>query len=399
MAKVDTSKTISSTKNYKLAAAIAALLAIGFHGYLLKIHLDLNYGEVTGPLLCDVSAKLSCSTTSASRWSELFNVPMALWGILANIGYLVFSSLEFLSSTDESRNSSRTAVLLTAGTIALASIVMGTISLTMLDTVCPFCAVTYLLSFVTFGCALWGYKSELKPKLQLSFLWTVIVLGIAAFVISDQLKGADSSQGGGNAMAQAAISEWAQNPDMGINENDPLATGPERNQAKMTIVEFADFRCIHCKHAAPVFKAFTSSHPDVRLEFYSWPLDGECNTSIQQPNGASCLLARVVWCARKKANRGWEAHEAVFNRFEEWISKEKVQDSLDSLANQIGMNGEELKSCASSTEAKSAIEKQAQAGTSLSLRGTPAIFVNGKSLPAGASLPILNAVYRKISKK
>lgn len=384
----------ATQKNMKLMAAGAAVLAIGFHGYLLKSHYDLRYGEVTGQLLCDLSAKFSCSATSASTWSEFLGVPMALWGLLANLAYLTFAGWDLVAEP-EHRNANRTSLLSVATVLALASVVMGGISLVVLNTICPFCVVTYILSIFTGIGAFLGYRQGLAPTLKLSLLWAVVGFGISAFILNDQFRTSYATRGG-DAMAKAAISEWSQNPTIEIAETDPLAIGPSRAEAKMTIVEFADFRCIHCKLAAPPLKAFTAAHPDVRLEFYSWPLDGECNTSIQQPNGASCLLARTVWCARAKADKGWEAHQAVFDRFEEWRTAEKIRESLDSLANQIGMPSEDLKTCADSAEAKSAVEAQARLGTSLSLRGTPAIFVNGRVLPAGSSIPVLNAVHKAI---
>lgn len=384
----------AAQKNMKLMAAGAAVLAIGFHGYLLKSHYDLRYGEVTGQLLCDLSAKLSCSATSASTWSELLGVPMALWGLLANLAYLTFAGWDLVTES-ENRDANRTSLLSVATVLALASVVMGGISVVALNTVCPFCVVTYVLSVFTAVGAFLGYRQGLTPKLKMSLLWAVLGFGISAFILNDQFRTSYSTRGG-DAMAKAAVSEWSQNPTIEIAETDPLAIGPSRADAKMTIVEFADFRCIHCKLAAPPLKAFTAAHPDVRLEFYSWPLDGECNTSIQQPNGASCLLARTVWCARTKGDKGWEAHQAVFERFEEWRTAEKIRELLPSLAGQIGIPAEDLKSCADSAEAKAAVEAQAQLGTSLSLRGTPAIFVNGRVLPAGSSIPVLNAVHKAI---
>lgn len=394
-----TPSNVSSTKqrNMKLMAAGASALAVGFHAYLLNSHYDLRYGEVTGHLLCDISAKFSCSAASASVWSELLGVPMALWGMLANLAYLTFAGWDLVTEP-ENRDANRTSLLAVAGVLAVASVVMGAISFLVLNTICPFCFVTYLLSVFTALGAYFGYRQNLAPKLKVSFFWVVLGFGISAFILNDQIRSNYSTRGG-DAMAKAAISEWSQNPTIEIQETDPLAMGPSRTEAKMTIVEFADFRCIHCKLAGPPLKAFIAAHPDTRLEFYSWPLDGECNTSIQQVNGASCLLARIVWCARSKANKGWEAHERVFDRFEDWRTSEKIRASLDSLANEIGMASEDLKACSDSPEAKSAVEAQARLGTSLSLRGTPAIFVNGRVLPAGSSIPVLNAVHKVIREK
>lgn len=386
-------KTASINRNakpYKLAAAGATVIAIAVHGYLLKSHYDLRYGEVTGQLLCDISAKFSCSAASASSWSELLGVPIALWGMLANLAYLAFAGWDLITEESE-RPGNRTSLFAVSGALVVASVVMAVVSIAFLDTICPFCFGTYALSLITGVGAYFGYKEGWAPKFQMSFLWVTIAFGISGFILNDQFR-SGYSDNQGQAMAKAAILEWNQNPKLEITSADPLALGADAEKAKMVITEFADFRCIHCKLASAPIKAFVNAHSDVRLEFYSWPLDGECNTSIQQPNGASCLLARVVWCARKNGEKGWEAHDAIFERFEEWKSAEKIRASLDSISSQIGAPADKMKECADSTEAKSAIEAQARLGSGLSLRGTPAIFVNGKLLPAGSSIPVLNAV-------
>ncbi|CAN5518644.1 hypothetical protein BH10BDE1_BH10BDE1_14280 [soil metagenome] len=372
-----------------IASAIAAAL---IHGYLLKSHYDLHYGEVSGSLMCDISSRFSCSAASASRWAEFLGVPMALWGLLANVAFVTLAAWDPLTE-GEGRPANRTGLLVISGVLALASVVMGVISLTSLNTMCPFCLVTYVLSLVTLAGTWMGYKPGLKLTFKLTFVGVVFAFGISAFILNDQLRSGYTDGQDTGLRTAAALQDWQQNPKLEIAETDPLSLGPSRAEAKMLIAEFADFRCIHCKLAAAPIKAFVNSHPDVRLEFYSWPLDGECNSSIQQANGASCLLARTVWCARNKAQKGWEAHEQVFTRFEEWKSTDAVRAGFDSLAKAIGMPAEDLKACADSDVAKSAILAQARLGSSLNIKGTPAIYVNGKLLPAGSSIPSLSAVY------
>lgn len=394
-----TSSTNSSPVNpagMRWLAIVSAFAAMAVHAYLVKAHYDLHYGDLAGKLICDISSKFSCSATSASRWSELFGVPVALWGFLANAAFVILAFWDFLT-TDEAQQANRTHLSVIAGVIAVASIVMGTITAVAINAICPFCLGTYVLSVLTAFGTWKGFRPYPGFKAKPSLAILVVACAALGFAANDQMR---TQYGGpnGEAMTKAAIQEWTSNPVVTIEESDPLAMGPSRDQARMTLIEFADFRCIHCRHAAPPLKAFLSSHPDVRLEYYSWPLDGECNTSIQQNNGASCLLARIVWCARKKADKGWQAHETVFNRFEEWHTSTVVRDAIPSIAESIGASAEDMKACADSDEAKAAITKQAQLGTSLNIRGTPAIFVNGRSLPAGSSIPILNEAYRSIEK-
>ncbi len=386
--------TESRSSTPRILAMMAAVIAVGFHIYLLKTHYELNYGEATGKLLCDISSTFSCSAASASRFAEFLGVPMALWGLLANLGYLLLAVWEPPSSP-ESRSGPRTALLSIAVILLGASVIMGLISIIALSSICPFCLATYVLSVVTAIGALKSYAPGLQFKIQLAPVLLGGFLLVGGFIANDILR---SSYAGpsGDAMARAALSEWKANPALEIAATDPLAFGPERADAKLTLIEFADFRCIHCKMAVPPMKAFLASHPDTRLEFYAWPLDGECNTSIQQNNGASCLLARIVWCARSKASKGWEAHSHVFDRFEEWRTSDAVRSAIPSIATHLAVDIATLQQCADSDEAKTAVSKQAQLGSSLNLRGTPTVFANGKLLPAGTQIPVLNEVHRSV---
>ncbi len=375
------------------------------HAYLLNHHFALKFGAASGPSLCDLSSTFNCSAVSASRFAEFLGVPLALWGLTAN-GLLLLLTLWFPLTDDEKRPAARRNLLIVAGAIALASVVMGGISAFALSQFCLFCIFTYGLSFLSFG-LLWKGLPHHAPEMirvSLSDFSSLAVLGAIAlggtFIARDHLAASYSGGTSDSAremqlFAQEKVAQWKATPPRSIQTIDPLVLGAPAEQAKMTIVEFADFRCIHCKQASPTLKAFVSSRPDVRLEFQPWPLDGECNTAVPQPNGVSCMLARVAWCAEKKAAKGWLAHDWIFEQ-EIFKTTSEVEENLDRLASSAGLNSTELKDCVNSEESKSAIRSISDVGTSLNLQGTPSIFVNGALLPAGQSLPVLTEAYQAL---
>ena len=389
------------------AAGLSTALAVLNHGYLLREHYQLHFGESSGQGLCNVSETFNCAAVSASSYAQFLGVPMALWGLLVNLALLgLIAWTPFVD--DVKRAAHRRNLLTLSGAVALASIVMGAISSFVIQRYCPMCILAYVLSFVTFitlwlgvpkpapgkSAALTAPRTSAKDFVPL--LVVLAVVFVAANIANDQLA---KSYGATNIdrLVKDAVADWQAAPKHDIKTFEPLVKGAAPEAAKMSITEFADFRCIHCRHAAPVLKAFVQSHPDVRIEFQAWPLDGECNTSMKQANGASCLLARAVYCANKQ-NKGWAAHDWVFENMEKWGSVDQIKGGIPELATAIGASSADLETCASAPETKDAIEKQAAVGTSLSLTGTPSIFVNGKKLPAGQSLPVLNEVYRQLAK-
>jgi protein-disulfide isomerase len=222
-----------------------------------------------------------------------------------------------------------------------------------------------------------------------------VICFIGAFVVNNSMtQGNNVNSRETQALLNSYIQEWQATSAKDFTLVAPLVKGPEN--AKMTIVEFADYRCIHCKHAAPALHAFTAAHPDVRLEFQPWPLDGECNTSLNQANGASCLLARTSWCAEKNKKSGWAVHDYIYARPEIYPSLDAVKADLGNLAKAAGMAEDEMRTCSDSDEAKSAVREQANVGTNLNLQGTPTIYVNKKPLTGGQSLPVLQKAYNAL---
>src|SRR5690606_10651125 len=65
-------------------------------------------------------------------------------------------------------------------------------------------------------------------------------------------------------------SDLAANPTLlAADPRDP-AFGPEN--AKVTVIEFFDFRCPGCKAVAPEYRALMAAHPEVRFVFKDWPI-------------------------------------------------------------------------------------------------------------------------------
>jgi protein-disulfide isomerase/uncharacterized membrane protein len=390
-------------------ASISTFIAILVHSYLAKHHYDLKFGEVTSTSLCNINSTFNCEAASASKFSELFGIPMAIWGAFTNTALLALIAFRPLFEP-EKQPALRRALLLMSGFVAATSLVMLAISAFILSTFCPFCMGAYVLSFITFAGLWYGLPdsallSPLQAKIAapaamqpvlMPLVIAAIFIGLGSLITNDQIKTSYNATGVTD-FVRSQMQEWSQNPVQTIQTVSPLVEGAEEAKAKMKIVEFADFRCGHCKHAAPVLNAFVSSHPDVRLEFQAWPLDGECNTSIPTANGASCLLARAVFCAEKLKQSGWKAHAYVFEHQEEYATVDAVKAALASIAAAAGAGAPELTACSDDPETKALIQKQAAVGTALNLKGTPGIYVNGKELAGGQSLPVLTEAYRSLT--
>ncbi|ABC27883.1 Protein-disulfide isomerase [Hahella chejuensis KCTC 2396] len=133
-------------------------------------------------------------------------------------------------------------------------------------------------------------------------------------------------------------------------------------QAAVSIVEFADFRCSHCKHASHTLRKIVAAQSDnVRWTMVDFPVTGK----------TSVYLAQAAYCAGKQ-NKYWEFHDALFD-----YDGKLSEASIAGVAESLGLDAAKIEECASSPEAVQFVEKEQSQAIELGLRGTPAIFING----------------------
>ncbi len=412
----NTSGTTSSSchHNSKLffwLAIIGIVAGIGFQFYLASLHYPLKFGMSTGSI-CSINETFDCEAVAASRYAELFGVPLAIWGAVTNLVLLCLVLL-FPLSEETRKPIARKNILALAGFIATMSVVMGAVSLLKLNTFCLFCILAYVASFIAFAGLYCGLntgatagapsKSSVIPRgpaYQPTDAKTLIAAGVSILILSfitnhGFRRGYVKDTSELNATINASINEWLSNPKLTIEPVAPFTKGATPADAKMTLVEFADFRCPHCKHAVSTVHAFVKSRPDVRFIFQVWPLDGECNTKMESSNGASCLLARAAVCANQR-DKGWAAHDWIFEHQEQFSSLDAVKGKMPELAKAVGLNEAEFQACTDAEETRNLVKQMADVGTKIEIRGTPAFYANGRHLPGGQLLPVLAGAYERV---
>ena len=285
--------------------------------------------------------------------------------------------------------------------IVLASVVMAGISMTQLDVYCLFCITAYVLSIIS----LWGYYQGIEgtgfsyflvdfmalPSKQMGLLVGLAMIPFGAWITNgllyDQYR-VSSQQF--EQVVNRSLQEWKSSKTYSeLEQAEGLVIGPAADEAKMTLVEFADFRCGHCRSAAPKLHAFAKANPDVRFVFMVFPLDGACNPAIPRSTGLSCRLAKAAFCA--PADKAWTAHDWIFDHQPEYRSMAIVDEKLKEMSSELGFSWDELVKCIDSRETAEKIEKQAKLGQAVNVQGTPSIFANGRSLPGGQFIQVLKA--------
>jgi len=377
-----------------IVAILSSIIAAGVHSYLTLHHYELLYGRSEGASICNIGEKWSCDIVNTSPFSEVFGVPIALFGAIAAIVLtllLIWQRALRFQLPPLNRLLQILAVF-----IFIVSIIMGAISYFVLQAFCLFCSITYLLSLIT-AIAVWKQTSQLatpsntigwlfKRGSGSGFSYLLWLLAVPIFaIIGSKMFESHFAQGMDLFVAES-IGQWKMNPQQNFDATQGLKK-KSGDHYKMTIVEFADFNCPHCRHAAPSLHAFAGARSDVQLIFMNFPLDGRCNNAIPRP-GRSCELAKSVYCAQKLGDQGWAAHD--------WLFQNQGHATTEALSSNLHADASAFTACIESQEAHNTILQEANAGERAQIRGTPSIFVNGRMLPGGQMIPVLEAVYKTL---
>lgn len=149
----------------------------------------------------------------------------------------------------------------------------------------------------------------------------------------------------------------------------PLGTSPTRGPADawVTIVEFGDFQCSYCGKAQAIVREVDAERPGLRWAFKHMPL-----TQLHARAAAAALAAE---CA-KEQGQFWEMHDVLF------ANQGALGDaSLVSYAKGLGLELTAWNTCRDSDAAKQRIIDDYNLALDIGVRGTPAFFINGASLP------------------
>ncbi|WP_374030318.1 vitamin K epoxide reductase family protein [Bdellovibrio bacteriovorus] len=399
--------TVSKSK-FLLFAMIATLIGVGVHTYLTLHYYDIKFGLSAGDSMCNINEVLNCDAVTASRFSAFLGVPIALWGVMTNLVLLYFLGVSRFNLVQDPDRTSRYALLL-SGVTVLASVVMAVISVTAMSNLCIFCITAYVLSIIGFIFTWMGAEDVSAENISndikdifTSERWVAgFLLAIPAFAFLANIMYLEShGLSDVEKMAKEKVAYWQVAPQQNFDLTKGLSMQKGTDEPVMTIVEFADFRCGHCKHAAAPLHNFTKNHPDVRLIYKPFPLDGTCNEAMKNGggDGISCGLAFATLCSEKIAQKGWVAHDYIFENQEEITRMMNLDKNLESIATATGIQLEELKTCVKGTEIPEIVRNTAKEGEVAQIRGTPAIFVNGKLLDGGQLIPVLEAAYKTLKK-
>ena len=194
---------------------------------------------------------------------------------------------------------------------------------------------------------------ELRPKCELAkHFSSVIIHGLEAGLDGDTVL--------------AFLSERTIGPFCGKARPIEISGAIEKKAKKptITLVEFADFRCSHCKKARHiVHRALKKYGQRVHFVFVPFPL---------QDHPESVLAAEAVLAANAQG-KAWPMHDALFEHQGTFDMK-----NLKIIARKVGLNMKKFKADMNGHRFKGKAARLKEAGMNAGVEGTPAFFVNGR---------------------
>ncbi|CDZ77497.1 Thiol:disulfide interchange protein DsbA precursor [Legionella massiliensis] len=153
--------------------------------------------------------------------------------------------------------------------------------------------------------------------------------------------------------AQAAIQS---NADKIINDNLTVAGNPKGN---VTLVEFFDYQCIHCKKMAPVISDLAKQNGNLRIVYKEFPIFGKSSETASRAALAAAMQGKYM-----------AMHDALIKQ-----DGRLNDDMIMSAAKAAGLNVAKLKADMNSKTVTDALNANRQLAEQLHLMGTPAFIL------------------------
>ena len=164
--------------------------------------------------------------------------------------------------------------------------------------------------------------------------------------------------------AKTPVKVMLEPPRQAVKAGDSPAKGLA--SAPIEMIEFSDFQCPYCLRANPVVDQVLGTYGDrIHFVYRNYPLPNH-------PNARPA--AEAAQCANEQGTF-WQYHDRLF------ANPAQLSDAdLKQSASQLGLDSAKFNACFDGHKYKAAIDADIQAADELGVSGTPAFFINGRSI-------------------
>jgi len=230
------------------------LLALSSAGMVLTAY--LSWAALVGGAVQGCSAGAGCDVVLTSRWATLLGLPTSLWGFF---GYAALAAIAFVRRADRQWSWAWTVALLGV----CYSVYLTIVSLTMLQSACPYCLTSLALMSATLALVVLQRPTEMAQRSWLGLSAGRIALAAVVILLVH----------GSNIRPQ----------DEPSGPEDPQVRALAEHLADKGVLFYGASWCPHCQEQKRLFGASAKRLPYV-----------ECNLAgPNAPQASACSAAGV----------------------------------------------------------------------------------------------------------
>ncbi len=278
-----------------VAIILLAVVGAAINVESTDVYLNLRVAPDDYVSSCNISETVNCDAVEQSPWAALWGVPTALWAV---VGYLIIAGLALVGLLMRRRRRERGLLLLLSSFCVGLGLWLVYLMAFEIGAWCTLCLATdavnvgmlvmVLLACRADGCSpvaavkgdlrwLMRTPSALTAHLALGGLAVAGGFAANATWVAPPIAAAAAARDVAAKQAPSAASGVTQ-----LSENESGHPWMGAPTPKLTIDEFTDYECPHCRSAHMRMRHLLSQHPgQVRLVHRHFPLDGACNPLLE----------------------------------------------------------------------------------------------------------------------
>jgi protein-disulfide isomerase len=158
-----------------------------------------------------------------------------------------------------------------------------------------------------------------------------------------------------------------------LSTNGSPSKGPA--DSKITLVEFSDFECPHCRQLHEYLKTLEQKYSQVRIVFKNYPIEAIHPWAMTAAIAGHCAY-------EVSSDAFWKMEAAIFDQ-QDVISAENAYEKLIDAAVASGLQRDAFRACLADPAAKEGVKSDLAVGQKLGVNSTPTVFINGREAVGG----------------
>jgi protein-disulfide isomerase/uncharacterized membrane protein len=358
--------------------------------YSLLYTLQLNNYISNNSLVCDVNKTITCSATYTSDYAFVFSLPTSLFAVL--FFWFVLTFLLLNSSKKTGIQSYQLLAIINSIALIICACFLF-ILIIILRNICISCLIidfTVLLNFILlfkFVKCIFVAPNIFTAQVfknNLSFLLSFVILFAAGIVFYGAYQHIITKKN------KVFLEEfYKQVPVKHISFNKSIIWGNKNGKVEIRI--FNDFLCGYCKIASEKYrKIFKKDTASVKIEFICYPLNFE-NKIKEVPTNIDIFLSKVMLAAGNDKNF-WGFHDQILKQSHHLDSAlifgiaEKYLNDFEGFRNDFFSNNYD-----------SVLIKNSILVKQYNVKGTPAIYINGREFEQWTNIKLLEMIISESS--